>query len=61
MHNKMANLSMDLDQLDRCNSSQVVYREDGNEEEKQAAGVLYNDQYFKQMQVHQWVKVLSQG
>ena len=52
---------MDLDQLDRCNSSQVVYRDDGNEEEKQAAGVLYNDQYFKQMQVNQWVKVLSQG
>lgn len=33
----------------------------GNEEEKLAAGVQYHDQYFKQMHVNQWVKVLSQG
>ena len=68
--------NVDLDQLDNRNNinnnqlppaQQLVYQENGNpaatgnEEEKLATGVQYHDQYFKQMKVNQWVKVLSQG
>ena len=68
--------NVDLDQLDNRNNinnnqlppaQQLMYQENGNpaatgnEEEKLATGVQYHDQYFKQMKVNQWVKVLSQG
>ena len=68
--------NIDLDQLDNRNNinnnqlppaQQLMYQENGNpaatgnEEEKLATGVQYHDQYFKQMKVNQWVKVLSQG
>ena len=68
--------NVDLDQLDNRNNTnnnqlppaqQLMYQENGNpaatgnEEEKLATGVQYHDQYFKQMKVNQWVKVLSQG
>ena len=66
--------NVDLDQLDNRNNfssnqlppaQQLMYQENGNpaaignEEEKLATGVQYHDQYFKQMKVNQWVKVLS--
>ena len=68
--------NVDLDQLDNRNNTnnnqlppaqQLISQENGNpaatgnEEEKLATGVQYHDQYFKQMKVNQWVKVLSQG